>query len=240
MFGDDVYGVKRTVCRALDANDRGHRLRELETKSATVKRSYGAFFVRDVNKCRKQMGFAQTGKVDQAFWLALAKKGYPDARAIDLMNSYIDKHPASSLVFPVPMGEMATICQGLHETAGLAGNWAIDICSPPNTTIVAVEAGTITKLSGKAPSQDTADLSGAYGWSVHFRTSVGYRYFVTHLGWRLPSLAVGMHVDPGDTLGRVGDQLYRPDHQHYGVTSPYGEADAKKRITAVSRAPRIH
>lgn len=240
MTGDDVYGVRRSVCRALDSNDHGQRLKELETKSASVKRTFGPYFALDVNRCRKQMGMAQTGRVDQVMWAALMKAEFPDSRAIYLMESYIDQHPASTIVFPVPLGQMASICQGLHQTAGLEENWAIDFCSPANTTIVAVEAGTIAKLSGKAPSQDTADLSGTYGWSVHYRTHSGYRYYLTHLGWRLPSLAVGMSLQPGDTLGRVGDQWYRPDHQHLGVTSPLGEADAKRRITAVSKAPRVH
>lgn len=239
VVGDDVYGVKRTVCRALDASDRGHRLAALEADDAQAKRTFGVYFKRQVNDVRALMGFKLTGIVDQNLWQSLARQGWPDARAIELMNSYIDKHPVSSIVYPVPLGQMASICQNLHETAGLEGNWAIDFCAVPNTTIVAVEKGAITKLSGKSPSQDTWDRSGTYGWSVHFRTPAGYRYYVTHLGVRARGLKVGMAVEAGDTLGRVGDQLFRPDHMHYGVTSPVSSADAKKRITAVSRAPRI-
>jgi len=237
--GDDVYGVRRSVCRALDAHDHGHRLAELEGKPPNVKRTFGPYMKISVNDTRKLMGMKQTGVADQAFWAALARGGWPDARAIELMNSYIDAHPKSSLVFPVPLGEMGSVCQGLHETAGLAGSWAIDFCCVANTTIVAVEAGVITKLSGKAPSQDTSDVAGVFGWSIHFRAPTGYRYFLTHLGYRLPTLQAGLHVEAGDTLGRVGDQKYRPDHVHYAVSSPVSEADAKKRITAVSKAPRI-
>ena len=237
--GDDVYGAKRTVCRALDAHDHGHRLAALEADDPTAKRTFGVFFKRQVNDVRALMAFRLTGVVDQNLWSTLARQGWPDARAIELMNSYIDHHPVSSLVFPVPLGQMASVCQGLHQTAGLAGNWAKDVCCVPNTTVVAVEKATITKLSGKSPSQDTWDTSGTYGWSIHYRTAAGYRYFLTHLGYRLPSLKVGMSVAVGDTLGRVGDQKFRPDHLHLGVTSPVSTADAKKRITAVSRAPRI-
>ena len=42
-----------------------------------------------------------------------------------------------------------------------------------------------------------------------------------------------------DLIGYVGDQRYRSDHLHLGVTSPHGEADAKKRIQAVAAAPRV-
>jgi len=223
----------------LDAHDHGHRLAALEADDPTAKRTFGVFFKRQVNDVRALMAFRLSGVVDQNLWSTLARQGWPDARAIELMNSYIDHNPVSSLVFPVPLGQMASVCQGLHQTAGLAGNWAIDFCCVPLTTIVAVEAGVITKLSGHSPTQDIWDTQGVFGWSVHFRTPAGYRYFVTHLGSRPPALQVGMHVAVGDTIGRVGDQKYRPDHTHYGVTSPVSEADAKKRITAVSRAPRI-
>jgi hypothetical protein len=237
--GDDVYGSRRTVCRMLDAGDHGHRLKELETKKPSVKRTFGPYYVKDVNKARKLMGFRQTGSVDQPFWDALVRGGWPDARAIELMNNYIDHHPHSALVFPVPMGQIATVCQGLHQTAGITGNWAIDFCAYPRTTVVAVEAGVITKLSGHDPNDDTWDSQGVFGWSVHFRTATGYRYYLTHLGYRLASLRVGTPLETGDTLGQVGDQKFRPDHIHLGVSSPISTADAQKRITAVSKAPRI-
>lgn len=237
--GDDIYGVKRSVCRALDAHDSGHRLAALEADEPLVKRTFGPFFKKQVNQCRKLMGFKQTGIVDQAFWSALVKGGWPDARAIQLMNDYIDAHPSLLLCYPVPKGEVAGVCQGLHQTAGITGNWAIDFCCAPLTTIVAVEAGRISKLSGRAPSQDTWDSSGVFGYSIHFVTGSGYHYFVTHLGKRGRGISVGTHVEIGDTLGTVGDQHFRPDHVHYGVSSPVSTADAKKRITAVSKAPRI-
>jgi hypothetical protein len=237
--GDDVYGVKRSVCRALDAHDHGHRLTALEADEPAAKRTYGAFFDVLVLDVRALMGLKKVKLVDQTLWNALARGGWPDARAIELMNSYIDAHPVASIVYPVPVGEIANICQGLHQTAGLDGNWAIDFCCTPNTIIVAVEKGVITKLSGRAPSQDTWDNSGVFGYSIHLRTAGGYRYFVTHLGSRARGMKVGMTYEVGDLIGKVGDQHYRPDHVHYGVSSPVSTADAKKRITAVSRAPRI-
>lgn len=237
--GDDVYGVKRSVCRALDAHDSGRRLAALEADDAAAKRTFGVFFTKQVKQCRKLMGYAQTGIVDQSFWNALVRGGWPDRRAIELMNNYIDAHPALAVCYPVPMGEVAGVCQGIHPTAGLAGNYAIDFCCAPGTTVVAVEAGTVVKLSGKTPSLDTWDQSGTFGWSTHFRTAAGYRYFVTHLGSRAPGIHVGQRLEVGDTIGKVGDQVFRPDHVHYGVSSPVSSADARKRITAVSRAPRV-
>ena len=105
--------------------------------------------------------------------------------------------------------------------------------------ICAPEAGTVTRFSGHDPSDDTADKNGVYGWSTYLTTGAGYVYFITHQGRRLPSLRVGQKVLAGDLLGFVGDQRYRSDHAHIGVTSPKGEQDAKARITAVSKAPRV-
>jgi hypothetical protein len=64
-------------------------------------------------------------------------------------------------------------------------------------------------------------------------------YYITHQGRRYPTLRVGMKVQAGDLIGFVGDQRFRPDHAHVGVRSPKSEADAKARITAVSKAPRV-
>jgi murein DD-endopeptidase MepM/ murein hydrolase activator NlpD len=142
------------------------------------------------------------------------------------------------LCYPVPLGEFSVICQGLHETGGLAGNWAIDFCGPTGTDIMAVEDAEITKLSGKDPDSDIPDPTGTFGWSVHYRTSSGYRYFLTHLG-RREALSVGQKVLMGTVLGKIGDQEFRPDHLHLGVTSPTSEADARKKIEDVSKAPMI-
>ncbi len=239
MVGDDIYGVKRTVYRLLDAGDHKQRLKALEKQPLAMRRTFGAppGFASRVREARIMLGFAPAYFVDQAFWRALAKGGWPDAKAVMLMSRYIEAHPKENLVFPVPMGEYGNVCQYLHETGGKPGNWAIDVCTTANTTIVAVEAGKVTRLSGRPPSQDTNDPSGTYGWSIYFETPAGYEYYVTHLGKQL--VTVGNKLEVGDTIGRVGDQAYRPDHTHYGVTSPHGEADAKKRILAVSRAPRI-
>lgn len=236
--GTDVDGVKRTVYRGLDSYDQGQRLKKHMGNRLAVRRTFGTFFAADVNRLKTRMGWTRNGKVEPAFFTAMARRGYPDALAIDLLTRYAAAHPSLAICFPFPYGEMGGVCQGLHETAGIDGNWAIDFCARPNTTIVAVEAGTITKLSGHDPNDDTWDTQGVFGWSVHFVTAAGYRYYATHFGYRAP-LAVGMNVQVGDTLGRVGDQRFRPDHVHYGVTSPASEADAKARITAVSKAPRI-
>lgn len=224
--GPAVVAAKRSVFKALGKLGR-------HPQPTPV---FGPFFVIDVKEYQRKAKIKQTGNVDDVTWLALERGGWIDAYSRALIAKDDALRPA--LVYPVPLGSIATVCQGLHPTAGLTGNWAIDFCSPPGTPILAVEEGKIRKLSGSDPNDDTWDSQGVYGWSVHFETDHGYRYYVTHLGWRA-SLAVDRRVMVGTVLGRVGDQKHRPDHQHYGVTSPFGERDARKRITAVSQAPRI-
>ena len=151
--------------------------------------------------------------------------------------------PAHALVYPIANPDFEVTEGGLHCTAPCrgttAGNWAIDFICKAGLGIVAVEDATITRFSGHHPSDDQADKDGIYGWSTWYRTPVGYLYFATHQGRRYPTLRVGMSVKAGDLIGYVGDQRYRSDHLHLGVTSPHGEADAKKRIQAVAAAPRV-
>lgn len=145
--------------------------------------------------------------------------------------------PTPELVFPLAPG-VGNICQGLHQTAGLLGNWAIDFCAPPSSTLVAPELCYVSRLSGHDPNDDTWDSMGVFGWTTYLRTPDGYEYFLTHQGRRVAT-TIGQKLEPGMIVGYIGDQEFRPDHAHLGVTSPLGEADAKKRITAVAAAPRV-
>lgn len=146
---------------------------------------------------------------------------------------------APALVFPIAGPDSHVFTGGLHETGGLAGYWAIDFICKAGLGIVAPEAGLVRKFSGNDPSDDDADAQGVYGWTTYILTPAGYDYFITHQGRRYPTLRVGQRVQAGDLLGYVGDQRFRPDHAHVAVRSPKGTTDAKARITAVSKAPRV-
>jgi len=177
--------------------------------------------------------------------LKQAKEGYRADRPVwRKAMAQLDKlerdlaPPKRTLVFPIAGPDSHVFVGGLHETGGLPHNWAIDFICKAGLGIVAPEAGTITRFSGHDPSDDKADATGVYGWTTYLTTAAGYVYFITHQGRRYPTLRVGMKVQAGDLLGYVGDQRFRPDHAHVGVTSPKGDADGKARITAVSKAPR--
>jgi murein DD-endopeptidase MepM/ murein hydrolase activator NlpD len=245
MAGKDVEAVRRGGIRLLDDDKRWAAYEKMATVS---RRTFGTGMrelVKDVQRHASIRVDGQAGlAVDHV--LRVGPHGY-DNRCDQLLAEYAAAHAPPlppQMFYPVPEGYSGGVCQRYHRTAGdvqagFAENWAMDFCFPPGTPLVAVEAGEITKLSGHPPWEDTWDSQGVFGWSVHFETPKGYHYYVTHLGWRAP-LLVGMSVQAGDTIGRVGDQHFRPDHTHYGVTSPHGRADAQARILKVSTSPRIH
>lgn len=172
-----------------------------------------------------------------------AGKNGPNWKNAERKRAQLEKDllgPVSSLVFPIAGPDSHVFVGTLHQTDGLEHNWALDFICKAGLGIVAPEAGTITRFSGHDPSDDTSDARGVFGWTTYLRTAKGYEYFITHQGRRYPTLRPGMTVQAGDLLGYVGDQRYRPDHAHVGVTSPKGDADAKARMTAVSKAPRVN
>jgi len=160
----------------------------------------------------------------------------PAMQLIDEVQTSLRPLP---LRFPIATEKQFVHVGGLHPTDGLAHNWALDFICKAGLGIVAPEAGLVTRFSGHDPSDDQADAAGVYGWTTYIETAAGYLYFITHQGRRYPTLRVGMRVQAGDLIGYVGDQRYRPDHAHVGVTSPKSETDAKARITAVSKAPSV-
>jgi murein DD-endopeptidase MepM/ murein hydrolase activator NlpD len=228
--GVDVTAMKRVT----------HHILGIEkplSPSPEARRTFQLEWTVKVNRALRKAGLPQRGAFTQRLYNWAKPRGHVDGYSDFLFEQYAKAHPVLTIVYPLASSHAYT-CQGLHETAGLLGNWALDFCASPNVNIVAPEGGVIQKLSGRHPSDDTGDAFGIYGWSVYLRTPVGYVYYLTHLGWRA-NLQVGQRVGVGQLLGKVGDQQFRPDHLHCGVTSPLGERDARHRIEAVARAQRL-
>jgi hypothetical protein len=232
--GMDVEGIGRALCRA----DVGYvPLRVFNAMPRAWRRTYGSRKQAAVNVIRKGERRRQNGVYDQRVHDVLSDAGAFDAKAAFLMESW---KPPPVICYPHARGEQSVVCQGLHPTAGLVGNWAMDFCAPGGTTVVAVEDGIIQKLSGRDPATGADQLIGIFGWNIYYRTSHGYVYFSTHYGEKV-ALMVGQRVLAGEKLGEVGRWPGNPgrSHTHLGVTSPLGTSDAKKRITAISQAPRV-
>lgn len=235
--GADVEAMKRMI---LDWRDRDGELREFMGKSEKVRQRFQAdpwsSRVGQLNIIVNGAGAhpSQTFTSKSAQWLV--EHGHADSLALHLLE--VDRDLAiPRIVFPIAKGPKSTVCQGAHITSGIPGNVAIDFCTAAGSSVVAPEAGEIIRLSGHDPNDDTADRNGVFGWSIYLRTKAGYLYFITHLGTRF--VKVGQQVTAGKLIGKVGNQRFRPDHAHVGVTSPFGPSDALVRMLTVSTAPKV-
>ncbi|MDF2751645.1 MAG: putative peptidoglycan binding domain [Gaiellaceae bacterium] len=231
-----VKGIKRAMIR----------LRYLDTDLGDETDDFGGELERALKVYQREVGLSGTGQYGRGTWTALRYEKLTAGPnkgqyAVDALAREYVQQDALRKCHPHEAGVDSSICQGLHQTSGLLGNWAIDFCADGGTKVVAVEAAKITKLSGRDPALgELPNSPGIFGWSIHYETPSGYRYFSTHYGWRA-NLAIGTAVDCGQVLGTVGDWPNDPprSHTHLGVTSPLGTADAKKRITEISKAPRV-
>lgn len=228
--GPAVEAAKRSVYKYLE--------RKMPVRPTAVRRFFGIAFQSIVKDAQRKMNLPQSGVIGPKTWGELDESG-----SIDNYSTYLlqkDEAGRPLLVFPFPIGANVATCQGLHPTAGLYGNWAMDWCCVGGTPVVAVEKAKIKKLSGRNPALGADQFIGIFGWSIHYETAAGYRYFSTHYGEREP-LVVGQWVEAGQKVGEVGWWPGNPgrSHLHLGVTSPEGEADAKKRISAVNDAQRV-
>jgi hypothetical protein len=197
-----------------------------------------------MHEWQRKVGLDATGQYGRGSWQAMRSARVPSGPnkgqyAMDALALKLVRDDALKMCYPHLASANSSVCQGLHPTAGLNANWAIDFCAPGGTPVVAVEKATIRRLSGRDPALGAEQTIGIFGWSIHYETASGYRYFSTHYGSR--SVQEGQIVEAGQIIGTVGSWPGDPgrSHTHLGVTSPIGTADAKKRITAVSQATRV-
>jgi len=234
--GQDIIGWKRAV---YTVNGDAYSLKKLREQPPRKRMTFGYFFGQSVKKARAGVGLGISSRCDGLLAKKLREAGAVDAFTEWLWDSYAERHRAPEIVYPFPLGASIYVCQWHHQTGGIPGNCAIDFCGPPGSPVLAVEDGVVDRLSGSPPTWDVNDPSGAYGWSTYFTTEQSYRYYVTHQGRRAGGITVGARVKAGQVIGYLGDQDFRLDHIHYGVTSPLGYADACKRISQVAAAPKV-
>lgn len=235
MTGKDVHALRRAGIRYMGDDALWKAYKVMPEWS---RRTFGTGMRQLVRRIEGKAGIALDGKAGPGVDRVLRKSGAYDAVCDRLLSEY-----AAAVTFtycyPHPAQARSTICQGLHETAGLDDNWAYDFCSPGGTYVLAVQAGEVTKVSGRSPSQGADQNVGIFGWSVHYANDVGYRWFSTHYG----SLYVreGERLRVGSRIGLVGNWPNDPgrSHTHIGVTSPRGAADAKRTIQRIATGPRI-
>jgi len=147
-----------------------------------------------------------------------------------------------ALCYPHPKGATSVVAggvpKGLHPTAGLAHNWALDFLAHGGTPVLAVEKGTIWKCSGHDPAEGVIG-GDIYGWNTYLLTPDGLMYFYTHQSERF--VRVGDKVAKGAIIGTVGHWPHDEgrSHTHLGVTHPMGDRASRRAILNVADAPRV-
>jgi len=143
------------------------------------------------------------------------------------------------MCYPHPNVPGIYVGQGLHQTTGVYGNWAIDFMAHGGTPVLAVERARITRFSGHDPSMSPNNSAGIWGWTIYYETVSGYTYFCTHMSQR--TCTPGQIVDVGTQIGIVGHWPGDEgrSHTHLGCSSVRGVADAKKHILSVSTSPKL-
>lgn len=138
-------------------------------------------------------------------------------------------------IYPHPAGEFTARPTLLHETGGLAGNWALDFMAHGGTTILAPQDGHVTRWSGHDPRKGVIG-GDIFGWSTYFTVPDGW-YFITHQASRL--VPVGKWVKKGTPIGIVGHWPGDPgrSHSHVGFTHKDGYTASVKRIRKVAAGP---
>lgn len=235
MRGKDVHAVRRGAIRYLEDDGAWRKYQAMPEWS---RRTFGAGMKQLVRRVEAKARIAVDGKAGPGVDRILRKSGAYDGTCDRLLTEYAAA-VEFTYCYPHPAQSSSTICQALHETAGLDGNWAYDLCAPGGTFVLAVQAAEIVKISGRNPSQGADQLVGIFGWSIHYATDRGYRWFSTHYG--SVGVRAGQRVKVGERIGLVGGWPNDPgrSHTHLGVTSPKGEQDAKRVVEMIAYGPRI-
>lgn len=196
--GPDALAVKRALARA------GFGSKKL----LAITRLFGPFAVKNLKRFQQAHRLHVDGIYGPLTHAALAPffDSYAWAR-------YAEHHPAGTYQLPAAFTPT-------HTTSGLPGFPAIDVFQPAGTIMLAPATGTVTRVSGKAPTR-TVKPGGAYGWSVYLAPdrAPDKPFFLTHFGTL--SVQVGDHLEYGHPVGAVADFAaatngVTPDHIHEG------------------------
>ena len=231
-----VKGIKRAMIRL------GYLGQQLGDETD----DYGLSLKNAMKKFQKSENLTQDGNYERGEYAALKYRKltsgpHKGEYALDsLALSYI-KEDVLKLCYPHPNGAGVYVGQGLHQTTGIYGNWAIDFMAPGGTPILAPERCVILRFSGHDPSYPPNQSAGIWGWSTYFQATGGtlYQFFLTHQSAR--TCKIGQIMEVGEQIGVVGRWPGDPgrSHSHLGCSSPKGVTDAKSHISEISQAIKL-
>lgn len=145
--------------------------------------------------------------------------------------------PSYRYVFPVQPAGSATFTPEHHDYP------ATDIFAPAGSLFVAPTAGVIEFISREDlwdPKADDPATRG--GLAVSLVGDDGVRYYGSHLSEVAEGLTVGMRVEAGQMLGRIGrsgNARGTPVHLHFGISHPTFPEDWLTRRGEVSPYPYL-
>ncbi len=229
-----VKGLKRGMIR----------LGYLEQTLGEETDDYGLALSSAMKKFQKSENLTRSGNYGRGEYAALLYRKLSEGPhkgeyAMDRLALKYVREDLLTICYPHPDVDGVFVGQGLHQTTGIPGNWAIDFMAPGGTPILAVERCTIVRFSGHDPRLPPNNSAGIWGWSTYFSTAAGYQFFLTHQSDR--TCRVGQVVPVGEQIGVVGRWPGDPgrSHSHLGCSSPRGVTDAKAHITAISKAAKL-
>jgi murein DD-endopeptidase MepM/ murein hydrolase activator NlpD len=133
----------------------------------------------------------------------------PHREAPSAVSEY---HGERHLLFPVPAVSPGAMSDSFAERRGTRTHLAVDILAPRGSAVVAVDDGTVARLSS----------SPAGGNSIYqFDVAERYCFFYAHLERYAVGLAEGQPVERGRVLGYVGTTGNAPantPHLHFGIS----------------------
>lgn len=136
--------------------------------------------------------------------------------------------PAEWLAVPVVGVERDEIADTFGAPRGAdRRHEGIDIFAPRGTAVVSATPGIVARIGENR-------LGGTVVWVVG---PGGERYYYAHLDAVDPVLEVGMRVEPGTLIGRVGttgNATGTPPHLHFGIYGPDGALNPFPRLTDTS------
>jgi murein DD-endopeptidase MepM/ murein hydrolase activator NlpD len=115
------------------------------------------------------------------------------------------------LLFPVPAVSPAAMSDGFAEARGKRSHMAVDILAPRGSPVVAVDDGTLARLSSSPAGGISIDQLDA---------ALRYCFFYAHLERYAEGLTEGQAVKRGEVIGYVGATGNAPPntpHLHFAI-----------------------
>jgi murein DD-endopeptidase MepM/ murein hydrolase activator NlpD len=233
-----VTAAPRMVALRLRVGSRGDAVRDLQRElrrrgqRIAVDGAFGPATKKAVKRMQKRFRMKQTGVADAKLLkrlglptrAAAAARAAPAATPVPAATGYLKIFPVAGEYsyfddYGAPRG------QGVHE--------GIDIMADRGTPLVAVDDGTISKM--------TRTESGLGGICMWLRRADGVQYYYAHMESIAEGLEVGSRISVGQVVGGVGntgDARSAAPHLHFEIRNAWTPINPYPHLQAVDPTAR--